>query len=158
MGPHQLDDIDKELLALLQENARCPATELAERIGVSDNTVHNRMRRLEEAGVLAGYRAVCGYDEIGLTLNYLIVATARIVDRAAVAAQALEIPQVVEVTELMTGHGNLHIKAIGIGDEDITKVAERLDELRLEIVDEHLIRDEHDRPLDYGQLESLLEE
>lgn len=158
MSPYHLDEIDKQLLALLHDDARYTATTLAEQLGVSDNTVHNRMQRLEEAGVIQRYQAVCGYDAVGLTLHYLIVATARIVDRGEVAQQALELPQVVEVTELMTGQGNLHIKAVGVGDEDITRVAEQLDELRLEITDEHLIRAEHQDSFDYGQLEALLDE
>ncbi|AUV81081.1 ArsR family transcriptional regulator [Salinigranum rubrum] len=158
MGTRRLDDIDKQLLALLHDNARYAATDLARRIGVSDNTVHNRMRQLEDEGVITGYRTVCDYDQIGLTLHYLIIATTRIVDRGEVATQALEIPQVVDVTELMTGQGNLHIKAIGVSDEDITRVAQQLDELRLEIIDEHLIRTEHHKSFDYGQLETLLDE
>jgi DNA-binding Lrp family transcriptional regulator len=158
MSVYHLDDIDKQLLALLQDNARYTATDLAKRIGVSDNTVHNRMRQLEDEGVISDYRAVCDYDQVGLTLHYLIVATTRIVDRGEVAAQALDIPQVVGVTELLTGQGNLHIRVVGVSDEDITRVAQRLDELRLEIIDEHLVRAEHDKAFDYGQLDTLLDE
>ncbi|WP_372910028.1 Lrp/AsnC family transcriptional regulator [Salinigranum sp.] len=144
MSTCHLDDVDKQLLVLLHDDARATATELARRAGVSDNTVHNRMQRLEEEGVIEEYRGTCGYDRTGLTLHYLIVATARIVDRGEGALQALELPQVVGVTELMTGQGSLHIRAVGVGDEDITRVAERLDELRLEIINEHLVRADHD--------------
>jgi DNA-binding Lrp family transcriptional regulator len=46
---------DKDLLTLLQANARAPVSELARRLGLSRTTVQDRLRRLEEQGVIAGY-------------------------------------------------------------------------------------------------------
>lgn len=46
---------DEELIALLQTNARMAVAELARRLGVSRTTVQDRLKRLEEAGVIAGY-------------------------------------------------------------------------------------------------------
>lgn len=46
---------DRTLLALLRENARTPAAELARRLGVSRTTVQSRIERLERDGVIAGY-------------------------------------------------------------------------------------------------------
>lgn len=146
---YQLDDVDEQLLNLLQENARYTAIELAEEIGVSDNTVHNRMDRLEETGVITGYRTTVDPDRTGLRLTFHFSCTARISERADVAEEAMALPQVLEVTELMTGQENLHIRAVGAENEDITHVAERLDELDLEINDENLVRTEHANPLDY---------
>ncbi|WP_459191594.1 Lrp/AsnC family transcriptional regulator [Halosimplex sp. J119] len=149
MADYDLDDVDRELLNRLQENARYTAIELAESVGVSDNTVHNRMARLEEAGVITGYKTTVDHDRTGLDLYFHFSCTTRISDRADVADEAMEIPGVLEVTELMTGHENLHIKAVGAVDEDITEIAEQLDDLSLEIDDENLIRAEHEQPLDY---------
>lgn len=158
MTAYQLDDVDRRLLDLLQENARRSAIELAEQLGVSDNTVHNRMERLEEAGIITGYAASVDHDEAGLDLYFHFTCTTRISDRADVAAEAMELPQVLEVTELMTGQENLHIKAVGAVDEDITHVAERLDELALEINDENLIRTEHVTPLEFVEVMQLVDE
>ncbi|PSP54748.1 hypothetical protein BRC74_00495 [Halobacteriales archaeon QH_7_68_42] len=57
MDPVDLDEVDKQILRRLQDNARYTAVELAEAVGVSDNTVHNRMDRLEAADVITGYTA-----------------------------------------------------------------------------------------------------
>jgi DNA-binding Lrp family transcriptional regulator len=46
---------DQELLLLLQGNARAPVAELARKLGLSRTTVQDRLRRLEEQGVIAGY-------------------------------------------------------------------------------------------------------
>jgi DNA-binding Lrp family transcriptional regulator len=149
---YELDDVDRKLLNLLQENARYTALTLAEEVGVSDNTVHNRMERLEEAGVITGYTTSIDLDRTGLTLYFQFACTANINGRRAVAEQAMEIPAVLEVTELMTGQRNLQIKVVAARDEDITRIAERLDQLDLEINDENLIRAVHTGPLDFVEL------
>jgi len=155
---YELDEVDQQLLNLLQKNARYTATELAEEVGVSDNTIHNRMDRLEKASVITGYTTTTDYDSTGLRLYFHFTCTASISKRSTVAEKALVLPQVVEVTELMTGQENLQIKAVGAEDEDITHVAEQLDELALEINDENLIRAEHTALLDYVEVSELLDD
>lgn len=145
-----LDDVDRQLLTLVQENARYKAIDLAEEIGVSDNTIHNRMTRLEEAGVITGYTTTLDYDQAGLSFHFHFTCTARISERADLADRVAEIPEVVKVTELMTGHQNLLIRAVGAVDEEITSVAEQIDEYEVEINDENLIRADHPRPLDFS--------
>lgn len=158
MSTYQLDDVDRRLLNLLQADARYTAIELAERIGVSDNTVHNRMDRLEEADVITGYTTNVDLGRTGLDLYFHFTCTTTISDRPEVAEEALALPQVVEVTELMTGQENLHIKAVGAKDEDITYIAERLDDLALTINDENLVRHERTRPIDYVELADMIDE
>lgn len=50
-----MDDIDRQLLSLLRENARTPVTALAKTLGVARATVQNRLARLEADGVITGY-------------------------------------------------------------------------------------------------------
>ena len=52
-----LDDIGRELLSALQEDARLSYAELGRRIGLSPAATAERLRRLEEAGIITGYRA-----------------------------------------------------------------------------------------------------
>lgn len=148
-----LDEVDTQLLTLLQEDARYTATNLADEIDVSDNTVHNRMNDLEEAGVIEGYTAEIEPRRAGFQFYYHFTCTTPISERSEVAEQAISFPEVVEVIELMTGQENLHIKLVGRTDKDITRMAERLDELNLEITDENLIRTEHTDPIDFVDLE-----
>jgi Lrp/AsnC family transcriptional regulator for asnA, asnC and gidA len=53
----ELDDTDRAILEALQENARTPFSEIARRIDMSSATVHDRVNRMEEAGVIEGYHA-----------------------------------------------------------------------------------------------------
>ena len=51
----QLEPKDQRLLALLRDNARMSVIDMAKTLGVSRGTVQNRMRRLENQGVITGY-------------------------------------------------------------------------------------------------------
>ena len=53
--PAQLDNLDRELLSLLQANAREPAANLARKLHIARTTVVARIARLEREGVVAGY-------------------------------------------------------------------------------------------------------
>src|SRR6478752_6165472 len=50
-----IDPLDHRLIALLRQDARLPAAVLAQKLGVSRGTVANRLRRLEDGGVIVGY-------------------------------------------------------------------------------------------------------
>ncbi|WP_224268630.1 Lrp/AsnC family transcriptional regulator [Haloprofundus salinisoli] len=53
----ELDDTDRAILRILQEDARTPFSEIARRIDMSSATVHDRVGRMENAGVIEGYHA-----------------------------------------------------------------------------------------------------
>ena len=158
MSTYELDDVERQLLTLLQENSRYTAVEMAEKVGVSDNTIHKRMRRLEEEGIITGYHASVDHDRTGMSLYFIFICTVRISKRSDVAEEAMTIPEVVEVTELMTGQQNLHIKLVGAEDEDITRLASQIDQLELEINDENLLRGEYRKPIDYTEIELTTED
>lgn len=71
-SPDALDRIDRKLLALLQQDARLTQERLAEQIGLSASAVQRRIRRLEQIGVVEGYRAVVSPRALGLGLSALL--------------------------------------------------------------------------------------
>jgi len=68
----EIDRYDQRILEVLQADGRISNQELAERIGLSPSPCLRRVRALEEAGVIAGYRAVLDARQLGLTLLALI--------------------------------------------------------------------------------------
>lgn len=64
----ELDKIDLKILSVLQENARMPITELAERVGLSVTPCGERMKTLEKEGVILGYHARLNPHALGLGL------------------------------------------------------------------------------------------
>jgi Lrp/AsnC family leucine-responsive transcriptional regulator len=63
-----LDRTDWRLLAELQKDGRASYAELARAVAMSASAVAERVRRLEEAGVIAGYRATVDPERVGLTV------------------------------------------------------------------------------------------
>lgn len=68
----RLDAIDWTLVEHLQEDARTPWSELGRQVGLSATATADRVHRLEEAGVIRGYRAVVDQARIGLPLRAII--------------------------------------------------------------------------------------
>jgi Lrp/AsnC family leucine-responsive transcriptional regulator len=70
-----LDERDLEIVAALQEDARATYADVGQRVGLSASSVHDRVRKLEQAGVIRGYRAIVDPDALGLLITALIAAT-----------------------------------------------------------------------------------
>lgn len=67
----QLDDTDRRLLGVLLEDARISQRGLAQRIGVAQGTITNRLRRLEDLGVIKGYTVLLEPESIGWTMTVI---------------------------------------------------------------------------------------
>ncbi len=95
----ELDDFDRAMLRILSVEGRVPAVELARRIGLSKSPVQARLKRLEEAGVITGYRAVLNPIRMGQA--HVAFVEVRLSDTREAALQAfnrgvLTIPEVEE--------------------------------------------------------------
>ena len=62
-----LDPINRRILAELVANARIPISELARKVGLSKTPVTQRIRQMEEMGLITGYRAILSPLKLGLT-------------------------------------------------------------------------------------------
>ncbi|WP_406851059.1 Lrp/AsnC family transcriptional regulator [Herbaspirillum huttiense] len=71
----QLDDIDRQLLSILQLNAREPVAEIARRLGVARTTVVARIERLEQTGIIGGYTLKLGRDVVDASLQAYVGVT-----------------------------------------------------------------------------------
>lgn len=67
-----IDQLDVEILGRLAGNARIGIAELAAELGVSRNTVQQRIRRLEEAEILIGFRPIINLSAVGMPVQALI--------------------------------------------------------------------------------------
>ncbi len=73
-GPAALD-VDRALLAALARDGRASYTDLAERVGLSVSAVHQRVRRLEQRGLITGYRASVDARKLGLGMTAFVSIT-----------------------------------------------------------------------------------
>lgn len=68
----ELDETDREILRILQADARTPFSEIARQIDMSSATVHDRVGRMEEAGVLRGYHADVDPKAVGMGVSAIV--------------------------------------------------------------------------------------
>ncbi|WP_224449717.1 Lrp/AsnC family transcriptional regulator [Haloprofundus salilacus] len=147
MTDAELDTVDREILHALQDDARNNTNaDISERVGVSASTVGKRIRRLEANGIIKGYHTEIDYEKAGQPLRVLFVCTAPIANRSALIEKIFEVDGVVNVLEMMTGEGNIHVQVVGASNDDITRIAETIDSYDLVVNDEILIRSEYARP------------
>lgn len=67
-----MEKLDRRLVQLLAGDGRMSYTDLGKAMGLSTSAVHQRVRRLEERGVVQGYRAVVDAESIGLPLTAFV--------------------------------------------------------------------------------------
>lgn len=91
-----LDDTNLEILAHLQENPRLTMSELGRRVGMSSPAVTERVRRMEEIGIITGYRLVLDPVALGLPIAAYIRVRPSPGQLPKVAELAAQIPAVVE--------------------------------------------------------------
>jgi len=67
-----IDDIDRRILTLLQENARLSNAALAKEVGLTASTVHERVKKLEKKGIITGYVALVDAEAVGKPITAFI--------------------------------------------------------------------------------------
>ena len=94
-----MDDVDRRILAELQQDGRLTVTELAARVGLSVSPCPRRLRELERSGAIGGYRAVVDPAAVGLAFEALVFVSMRQEDRDTVAGFERALGEVEEVLE-----------------------------------------------------------
>ena len=116
----QLDRYDRQILDVLQQDGRISNQDLADRIGLSPSPCLRRVRTLEEAGLITGYRAFLDAKKLGLSLMALIGIS---MDQhtperfANLESSIAEIPEVLECL-LITGQQSDYQLKVVVRDMD----------------------------------------
>lgn len=143
----EIDAIDERIIYRLAEDARhTSAPNIAEEVGVSAPTIRNRIRRLEEKGVIEGYHAQIDYEKLNGRLTNLFFCTAVVTDRDRFGQRILDIPGVINVREVMSGEENLHVTVVATDTADIRRIAQEIAALGVDIDHEELLHQEHFQP------------
>jgi Lrp/AsnC family transcriptional regulator for asnA, asnC and gidA len=72
MKKEQLDDIDKEIIRILQNNARTSYRKIQEELKISIGTIHNRISKLKQNEIIEGYTLKLNNEKLGYRLTFLI--------------------------------------------------------------------------------------
>jgi Lrp/AsnC family leucine-responsive transcriptional regulator len=92
-----IDDIDRQILNILQQNARTSNAEIARQVEMAPSAVLERIRRLETRGVIQGYEARINPEALGLNILAFVFVRSTDFDGEAKTAELLaDIPEVLE--------------------------------------------------------------
>lgn len=105
-----LDAIDRKILKFLIKNARMPFLEIARECGISGAAIHQRIRKLDEAGVILGSRLIVDPKMLGFDVCAHISITLKDPQLLKQTVEHLkEVPEIVEC-HFITGQGNILVK------------------------------------------------
>jgi Lrp/AsnC family transcriptional regulator for asnA, asnC and gidA len=108
----EIDNIDLKILSLLMENADMPYTDIAKKVFVSGGTVHVRMKKLEQMGIVKGASLSIDYSKLGYDITAFLgiyLEKSSYYDQAA--KDLINIPEVVNV-HYTTGNYSMFVKIV----------------------------------------------
>jgi len=107
----ELDPTDIAMIEILQGDGRISVSELGRKVGLSQPATSERLKRLEERGIISGYRAVVDPASVGLGMMAIIRLRTTHEHIKTCLKQFSEMPEVIEVFRL-TGEDCFHLKVI----------------------------------------------
>jgi len=120
-----IDEIDRKLLRELQQDARASYAELGRRVGLTTPAVIERIRKLEDAGIITGYRAEIDPAKIGLLITAFIRMSITGVDYSHIIEVANESKEILECHR-GTGGDSFIMRVVVESVEHLQEVIDRL--------------------------------
>lgn len=123
---YHIDNIDKQILSLLIENSKIPYTEIAEKINVSHGTIHQRVKKLEQRGIIKKSSIVIDYEKLGYTFIFflgIIVSQSNDIDEICKAL--IKIPQIT-VAHITSGRHNITCKIRAEDSRHASKIIQQI--------------------------------
>ncbi|MGB6680735.1 MAG: Lrp/AsnC family transcriptional regulator [Candidatus Bathyarchaeia archaeon] len=116
-----LDKKDIELLRILQEDSSTPFVEIAESIGVTDGTIHQRIRKLKKSGILKRFTIQLNQEKVGYRSLAYVLITVNPGNIDSVSKEIINISNVLETHEVHT-QGQLLIKLRASSDNEMRDI------------------------------------
>lgn len=120
-----LDEIDRKILKELQEDARTSYAELGRRVGLTTPAVIERVRKLEDAGIIVGYRADIDTAKVGLPITAYVRMSISGVDYSHIIEVAQQSNEVLECHR-GTGGDSFIMRVVLSSVEHLQEVIDRL--------------------------------
>lgn len=118
----EIDGIDKEILRQLMEDARKPILQIANKIGISGAAIHQRLRKLEDAGVIAGSKFIVNPKVLGYTtVAFIGIYLEKASSNSETVKELKKIPEVLEC-HYTTGNWSILAKVICKDNEHLMQL------------------------------------
>ncbi|MCH4553831.1 MULTISPECIES: Lrp/AsnC family transcriptional regulator [Aestuariibaculum] len=129
MGKIKLDEIDHQILDMLIDNTRIPFTDIAKKLLISAGTVHVRVKKMEEHGIIKGSSLMLDYKKLGYSfIAYVGVFLNKTSETKFVLERINQIPYVT-VAHITTGKFNVFCKIRAKSTEHAKEVIFMLDDI-----------------------------
>ena len=129
MAKFKLDEIDHQILDMLIDNTRVPFTDIAKKLLISAGTVHVRVKKMEDAGIIKGSSLTLDYKKLGYSfIAYVGVYLKNTSQTTFVLERINEIP-FVTVAHVTTGKFNVFCKIRAKNTEHAKDVIFMLDDI-----------------------------
>ncbi|GEN29177.1 AsnC family transcriptional regulator [Halovibrio variabilis] len=120
-----MDRMNLKIIRALRQDGRISVTKLSQQVGLSIPAVTERMRKLEESGVIKGYTAVVDLEKIGLAVSAVIGITAFKPQKEKLLAKLESLPEVVECLHV-TGEDSYLIRIYVPTNRDIEEFVAKI--------------------------------
>ncbi|WP_135534566.1 Lrp/AsnC family transcriptional regulator [Halostella pelagica] len=149
MAHPELDSVDEGILFLLQEDARNVTTKsIGERLNIASSTVANRIRKLEQRGIIRSYQPDIDYARTEYDHHLLVIGSVQPEADVNPVEDTLDVRGVIEARELLTDEQNLSLELLGANQEDIVRTIERLREVGVSVIRTEILKRELTQPFD----------
>ncbi|MFE3846658.1 Lrp/AsnC family transcriptional regulator [Flavobacterium sp. LB3P45] len=117
-----IDYINQQIIKMLSADGRIAYSEIAKELKISNSLVHQRIRKLQDSGIISGFSVQLNPKEIGYeTITYTGIATKEARFAYSIAEKLKEIPEVVEC-HFVSGKYALFLKIVAANNEEFRKV------------------------------------
>ena len=121
MAKTTLDATDRKILRFLIKNARMPYLEIARECGISGAAIHQRIKKLEDMGVIMGSRLVVAPKSLGFDVcAFISIRVSDVKRQQDTVEQLRKIPEIVEC-HYITGSYNLMVKLYCVDNEHLMR-------------------------------------
>ncbi len=127
LNNHVLDNLNYNIIAELQKNARLSNVEIGRRVGLSAPAVTDRIQKLEDMGYIKGYAPILDFDKLGLTIRAFIYFKISQSKHGELMKLVESIPEVIE-WHTVTGNYSILLKIATKTSERLAKIIETLEE------------------------------
>lgn len=120
-----VDELDRKIISILQKDARLSYREIAKKLSIAVGTVYNRLKKLEEEGVILGFTPKLDYNKLGYDLTTIIGVRAQGKRIIEIEKEIANDPHVACVYDV-TGEYDIIVIAKFRGREDMNKFVKKL--------------------------------
>ena len=129
MAKFKLDDIDRQILDMLIENTRTPFTDIAKKLLISAGTVHVRVKKMEEAGIIIGSSLTLDYEKLGYAFIAYVGAFLQNTSQTKFVMERINQIPFVTVAHVTTGKFNIFCKIRAKNTNHAKDVIYQLDDI-----------------------------